>query len=109
MSNQGFRKVRYPDFPRTPLYLMNSNVTEIQDAWQDMGRWVGSFIRVLEDADAKSIQNIIFDANKSIDVFGRIKVGDTDPAVSVQAGDIRYNSSTNKHQGYNGSGWNDMY
>jgi len=53
--------------------------------------------------------NVVVDKNKSINISGRIKVADIDATVTAQSGDIRYNSSTNKHQGYNGSSWNDMY
>ena len=40
-------------------------------------------------------------------VAGKIKVGDDveDPV----AGDIRFNSSTNKHQAYDGTTWHDLY
>ena len=49
------------------------------------------------------------DQNRSINIEGRIKVGDTAASVIAQAGDIRFNSATNKHQGYNGTSWNDLY
>ena len=32
-----------------------------------------------------------------------------DSGATAQAGDIRYNSSTNKHEGYDGTSWNAMY
>jgi len=108
MSTQGFRKVRYPDFPRIPIFLDN-NKSGIKEAWDNISRWGASFIRALEEADSQSVNNVIVDTNKSIDIEGRIKVADIAATVTAQAGDIRYNSSTNKHQGYNGSGWNDMY
>lgn len=43
----------------------------------------------------------------AIRAAGRMRAGD-DSETAV-AGDIRYNSSTNKHQGYDGTSWNDMY
>jgi hypothetical protein len=30
-------------------------------------------------------------------------------ALDAEAGDFIYNTTTNKHQGYNGSTWNDCY
>ena len=45
--------------------------------------------------------------NKLILINGRLRV--TDNVATAVAGDIRYNSSTNKHQGYDGTTWNDMY
>ena len=42
-----------------------------------------------------------------VNFSGRIRVADnTETAV---AGDIRYNTGTNKHQGFDGTGWNDLY
>jgi len=38
---------------------------------------------------------------------GEIKVGDN--GTTAEAGMIRYNSTTNKHQGYDGTTWNDLY
>ena len=107
-NKQSFVHVRYPDFPRIPIFLEN-NKSDIREVWDNISRWGASFIRALEEADSQSVNNVIVDTNKSIDIEGRIKVADIAATVTAQAGDIRYNSSTNKHQGYNGSGWNDMY
>ena len=107
-DKQSFIHVRYPDFPRIPISLQN-NESGIREAWDNISRWGASFIRALEEADSQNVNNVIVDANKSIDISGRIKVADIAATVTAQSGDIRYNSSTNKHQGYNGSSWNDMY
>lgn len=105
----GTRNVRYPEFPSLPNYLLADKVG-MKEAWSDIGHWASSFIRVLEeDVDSQNIMNVAVDKNKSINISGRIKVADIDATVTAQSGDIRYNSSTNKHQGYNGSSWNDMY
>ena len=93
---------RYPEFPR----IVPETVLA---AWGDIGRWASSFIRSLEEKEALNIFNVQIDQNRSINIEGRIKVGDTAASVTAQAGDIRFNSTTNKHQGYNGSGWNDLY
>lgn len=45
--------------------------------------------------------------DRAITINGRLRV--TDNSVTAVAGDIRYNATTNKHQGYNGTSWNDMY
>ena len=107
-NKQSFVHVRYPDFPRIPISLQN-NESGIREAWDNKSRWGASVIRALEEADSQNVNNVIVDRNKSIDISGRIKVADIDATVTAQSGDIRYNSSTNKHQGYNGSSWNDMY
>jgi hypothetical protein len=46
-------------------------------------------------------------ATKQFSVDGRIRVAEG--TGTATAGDIRYNTSTNKHQGYDGTSWNDMY
>jgi len=46
-------------------------------------------------------------AGDSLNLGGRLRVADN--AETAVAGDLRYNTSTNKHQGYNGSTWNDLY
>jgi hypothetical protein len=63
----------------------------------------------LEEKESLNIFNVLIDQNKSIQVDGRIKVGDTAASVTAQAGDIRFNTLTNKHQGYDGTSWNDLY
>ncbi|RLG29462.1 hypothetical protein DRO03_07225 [Methanosarcinales archaeon] len=45
--------------------------------------------------------------NELIVINGRLRI--TDNADTPAAGDLRYNSTTNKHQGYDGSSWNDLY
>lgn len=42
---------------------------------------------------------------------GTINIGNTTGGTgsSPKAGDMRFNTSTNKHQGYDGTTWNDMY
>jgi len=63
----------------------------------------------LEEKESLNIFNVLIDQNKSIQVDGRIRVGDTAASITAQAGDIRFNTSTNKHQGYDGTSWNDLY
>lgn len=43
----------------------------------------------------------------ALDVQSRLRVADN--SATAVAGDIRYNSGTSKHQGYDGATWNDMY
>ena len=45
--------------------------------------------------------------NDLVKINGRLRI--TDNSEAAVAGDIRYNSSTNKHQGYDGASWNDLY
>jgi hypothetical protein len=53
------------------------------------------------------------DNGGTIRVNGRIQVNQnfTDPDVSEtdRVGEIRYNASTSKFQGFNGSGWQDFH
>ena len=99
---------RYPDFPRVPLLVGDDNQL-VSNLWNEATRWVNSFIRAIEQRDALSIFFVTKDEDKSTLIEGRLNVGDTATTVVAQAGDIRYNTTTNKHQGYNGSSWNDMY
>ena len=93
---------RYPDFPRI--------VPEtIEEGWNGIIRWAASLVRSLEEKESLNIFNVLIDQNKSIQVDGRIKVGDTAASVTAQAGDIRFNTLTNKHQGNDGTSWNDLY
>ena len=101
---------RYPELSHNVPSINNEDVeTTVNNIWTELQRWVGSLILALEQDQSFTVFNVTIDANKSIDVEGRIKVADTDNSITALAGDIRYNSSTNKHQGYNGSTWNDMY
>jgi len=101
---------RYPELSHNVPSIDNEDVeTTVNNIWTELQRWVGSLILALEQDQSFTVFNVTIDANKSIDVEGRIKVADTDSSITALAGDIRYNSSTNKHQGYNGSTWNDMY
>lgn len=45
-----------------------------------------------------------------LDVNGNIKVADSNAICAAgNAGEIRYDTATNKHQGCNGTSWNDLY
>jgi len=101
---------RYPELAHNTPSIDNEDVeTTVNNVWAELQRWVGSLILALEQDQSFKVFNVTIDNNKSIDIEGRIKVADTDSSITALEGDIRYNSSTNKHQGYNGSSWNDMY
>jgi len=54
-------------------------------------------------------RKVEIDQNSSIQIEGRVRVGEVTTSVTPVAGDIRFNSSTNKHQGFNGTVWQDFY
>lgn len=50
-------------------------------------------------------------AGNSVD-FGNLEIGRlivSDSNSNVKAGAIRFNATTKKHQGWNGTSWNEMY
>jgi len=101
---------RYPELAHNTPSIDNEDVeTTVNNVWAELQRWVGSLILALEQDQSFKVFNVTIDNNKSINIEGRIKVADTDSSITALEGDIRYNSSTNKHQGYNGTTWNDMY
>ena len=107
-AKQSFIRTRYPDFPSYPRVLTDAD-QNFKHAWDNIGQWAATIVRALEESNTRSIFFVVEDQHKSINVPGRIQVGEVGVSVTPVAGDIRYNSSTNKHQGYNGTSWNDMY
>jgi hypothetical protein len=105
---QSFIRTRYPDFPRYPAYLDTDDVALTQ-IWNDISRWAASLIRVIDEADTRSIFFVVEDQNKSIKIDGRIRVAEIGVSVTPAAGDMRYDTATNKHQGFNGTTWNNFY
>lgn len=97
----------YPVFPRFP-FQFDTETTE--KMWYLVRSW-GNNLK-----DSLDIQNAVFlsnklgtDKNGSISVVGRAKIGDVAATVSATAGDMRYNSSTSKFQGFDGTSWNDFH
>ncbi len=92
-------------------YLPNlSNAMGIDEIINIVGRWANNIVLDLESRDASdNIKKVAIDNNGSITVAGRINVSDVADTVTAQAGDIRFNSSTNKCQGYDGTAWRDFH
>ena len=107
-KKQSFIRTRYPDFPRYPRVLTDADQS-VRDIWDNIANWSSTLIRSLEESNTRSIFFVTEDENESINIEGRIQVGEVGVSVTPVAGDIRYNTSTNKHQGYNGTSWNNMY
>ena len=107
-TKQSFIRTRYPDFPRYPRVLTDAD-ENFKHAWDNISGWSDTLIRALEESNTRTIFFVIEDDKGSINVDGRIQVGEVGVSVTPIAGDMRYNSSTNKHQGYNGTSWNDFY
>jgi hypothetical protein len=76
---------------------------------------VGLIVRLAASQTANGIElqnssgTVLMSATKdgSIRTAGRLRVGED--AETAAAGDIRYNTSTNKHEGFDGTSWNAMY
>lgn len=98
---------QFPNFPRFP-YNFDTIVSET--LYRTIGQWATALIETNNQADIRlQKRKVEKDDNGSIEVPGRINVADTGSAVTAKAGDIRFNSSTNKFQGYNGTTWQDFH
>ena len=97
---------QFPAFPRFP-YLFDSNVTAT--LYRIIADWATATIEQNNQADIVLQQRKVEKDNAgSIEISGRIKVGDVS-TVDPREGDIRYNSTTNKFQGYDGTAWRDFH
>ena len=77
-------------------------------------KWASQLVNPLERNRDEIFSSFIRQDNGgTIRVNGRIQVNQnfTDPDVSEtdRVGEIRYNASTSKFQGFNGSGWQDFH
>ena len=77
-------------------------------------RWASQLVNVLERNRDEIFSNFTRqDSGGTLRLNGRVQVNQnlTNPDVSEDAreGEIRYNASTNKFQGYDGSGWQDFH
>jgi|TARA_R110000787_G_scaffold182064_1_gene294056 hypothetical protein len=77
-------------------------------------KWASQLVNALERNRDEIFSSFIRQDNGgTIRVNGRIQVNQnfTDPDVSEtdRVGEIRYNASTSKFQGFNGSGWQDFH
>jgi hypothetical protein len=77
-------------------------------------KWASQLVNALERNRDEIFSSFIRQDNGgTIRVNGRIQVNQnfTDPDVSEtdRVGEIRYNASTSKCQGFNGSGWQDFH
>jgi len=99
--------MRVPNFPRFP-YSFPNNVTAAM--WDLIGRWADGTNTAINDNEIRiERRRVLIDDNASIAISGRIKVGDTGAAVTPETGDIRFNATTNKFQGYDGTTWQDFH
>tara|TARA_R110002124_G_C8515244_1_gene475678 strand:- start:139 stop:378 length:240 start_codon:yes stop_codon:yes gene_type:complete len=77
--------------------------------WELNENWANNLRGSLETQDATIVKRKVeVDNTSSIKVQGRIRVGEVTTSVTPVAGDMRYNTSTNKFQGWNGSAWQDF-
>jgi len=97
----------YPVFPRFP-FSFNDNTT--RQMWTLTENWANQLKGSLDSQQVTTEERKVeIDQNSSIQIQGRVRVGEVTTSVTPVAGDIRFNSSTNKHQGFNGTAWQDFY
>ena len=96
----------YPVFPRFP-FSFEENTT--RKMWELSENWANHLRNSLATQDATiNRRKVEIDENASVQVEGRIRVGEVTTSVTPVAGDMRYNTGTNKFQGYNGTTWQDF-
>ena len=97
----------FPVFPRFPFNFPDDTSNTM---WTMINNWANDLNQSLATKDTITQQRKVeTDENGSIEISGRIKVGDTGATVGTQAGDIRFNSTTNKFQGFDGTTWQDFH
>jgi hypothetical protein len=94
----------YRLFP--PIYQIQST----DDFMTLTSEWVNNLVGEIESHDSSvEIKKVAIQDSGSIDVNGRVKVADVASTVSATAGEIRFNSATNKFQGFDGTSWQDFH
>ena len=98
------------DFPRWPNIPSGSNV---DSAIKLMERWANRLLDVLGSDNIKLRNTVVKNESDSISIQGRIRLNsnltDPDTTETFVKGQIRFNASTNKFQGYDGTGWRDFH
>lgn len=75
---------------------------------QELRDWASGFTRAVEAFRSEVLKRYVkINENSGIDVTGRVKVGED--VSTATNGQIRYNSSTNKFQGYANGVWVDFH
>ena len=85
-----------------------------QDALNQMEQWADSLNDKLSADQVQMRSSVKQDQFGSISIRGRIRLNsnDTNPDTAEATpiiGQIRFNTSTNKFQGYDGTGWRDFH
>ena len=97
----------YNLFPRFPFVFIDNNMDKV---WTMTSEWGNNLIAELESNDSDVLKRKVeIDGNGSIEVTGRINVADVDATISATAGDIRFNSTSSKFQGFDGTSWQDFH
>ena len=87
-----------------------NNKTDIEEIIDIIGQWSNNIVLDLESRDAAvNIRKVAIKETGSITVAGRVNISDVNSTVTAQAGDMRFNSTTNKFQGYDGTAWRDFH
>ena len=92
-------------------YLPNlRNKNNIEEVIEILGNWGNNIVLDLESRDVTvNIRKVAIEETGSITVAGRVNISDVASSVTPQAGDMRFNSATNKFQGYDGTAWRDFH
>ena len=97
----------FPVFPRFPTNFPDSTSDMM---WRLLTDWGNNLRMSLQTEDIITQQRKVEkDENGSIEVNGRVKVSDVAATIGTRAGDIRFNSSTNKFPGFDGTTWQDFH
>tara|TARA_S200002703_G_C3788622_1_gene243305 strand:+ start:253 stop:534 length:282 start_codon:yes stop_codon:yes gene_type:complete len=91
------------DYPKYP-----NNATAEQ-----LNRWANVLTDKLGSDAVSNRNNVKLDVDESISINGRIQLNanftNPDTTGAFQKGQIRFNTSTNKFQGYDGTAWRDFH
>ena len=92
---------QYPVFPRFPFSFEDNTTRKM---WELNENWANHLRDALYGQDATLNQRKVeIDSNASVQVQGRVRVGEPTTSVTPVAGDMRYVSSTNTFQGFDGT------
>ena len=97
----------YPVFPRFPHQFEDQTTRKM---WELNENWANHLRTALYGQYANiNKRKLEVDGNASVQVQGRVRVAEPTTSVTPVAGDIRFNSSSNTFQGFDGTSWQDFH
>ena len=98
---------QYPVFPRFPFSFEDNTTRRM---WELTASWGNHLKSILDTQDATVLQRKVeIDDTASIQVEGRVRVAEPTTSVTPVAGDIRFNTTGNIFQGFDGTVWQDFH